>query len=114
MKQPKLPAKMGGSSKGQIGMSEPFAKPANEITPNIVDMQSMKNDIGEASGFQTSGYLDKKGTAYGEAAKFNMMPPGMDIANQETADIRSMPMKTITDSGYADDGGFANRDVGEI
>ena len=114
MKQPKMPAKMGGSNKGQIGPSESYAKPLHEVTRNIVDMESMKNDIGEASGFQTSGYIDKKGTPYGEAAKFNLMPPGMDIANQEVVDIRDMPMKSITDSGYEGDGGFAPRDVGEV
>lgn len=114
MKQPKMPAKMGGSNKGQIGMTEPFAKPEHEITPGIVDMQSLKQDIGEASGFQTSGYLDKKGTPYGEAAKFNMMPPGMELANQEVADIRMMPFKKITDSGYEGDGGFPSRDVSEM
>lgn len=114
MKQPKMPGMMGGSNKGQIGPSESFAHPANHMTPNIVDMESLKHDIGEASGFQTSGYLDKKGTPYGEGAKFNLMPPGMDIANQEVCDIRDMPMKTITESGYAGDGGFSRRDVKEV
>lgn len=113
MKQPKLPAKMTGRNTGQISEKAGFANPLNEITPNIVDMQSMKNDIGEASGFQTSGYLDKKGTPYGEGAKLNQMPPGMDIDNQENADIRSMQLKRITPAGYEGDGGFASRDVDE-
>jgi len=115
MKQPKMPGMMGGSYKGEIGPSkEGFAKPSSEMPHNIVDMESMKNDIGEASGFQTSGYLDKKGTPYGEGAKFNMMPPGMDITNQEVCDIRDMEFKTITESGYPGDGGFSHRDVKEV
>lgn len=111
MKQPKMPAKQGGHNTGQISEKSGFANPSNDITPNISDMQSMQNDIGEASGFQTSGYLNKKGTSYGEGAKLNQMPPGMDISNQDNADIRSMELKKITPSGYEGDGGFASRDV---
>lgn len=72
--------------------------------PNIVDMQSLHNDIGEKSGFQTDGYIDKKGTPYNEAARFNHMPPGMDIDNQDNADIRDMQMKTVVDTSYPGDG----------
>lgn len=48
----------------------------------------------------SSGYIDKKGAVYGEAAKLNQMPPGEDIENQQMADIRSMPMKTIVSGDY--------------
>lgn len=109
--KPNLPGKMGGKNAGQIGPSESFANPNQAITPNVKGMQSLKNDIGEKSGFQTDGYIDKKGTPYGEGAKFNQMPPGMDISNQEMTDIRDMPLKRLTKDGYEGDGGFASRDV---
>lgn len=51
------------------------------------------------------GAIDKKGTPQGEAARFNKMPPGMDITNQEVADIRDMPMRKLTDLSYPTDGG---------
>jgi len=82
----------------------------------IKDMQSLRDDIGEKSGFETrpSAYIDKKGTPQGENAMLNVMPPGMDISNQPTADIRDMPLKRITPAGYEGDGGFPNsRDVAE-
>lgn len=58
----------------------------------------------EMSGFQTSGYIDKKGTPSGEMAKFNVMPPGYDISNQPMADIRDMPMVKLVDTSYPGDG----------
>ncbi len=62
------------------------------------------NDIGENSGFQTDGYIDKKGTPHGEAAKFNFLPPGMDINDQENRDIRDMPLKKLVEESYDGDG----------
>lgn len=50
--------------------------------------------------------IDKKGTAYGESAIFNKMPPGMDISNQEHSVIREMPIKTVVNISYEGDGGF--------
>ncbi len=52
------------------------------------------------TGFQTGGYIDKKGTT---GTALNDMPPGMDITNQKNADINDMPMKTPTTSGYSGD-----------
>ena len=50
-----------------------------------------------------SGYLDKQGTPYGENARFNHMPPGMDISNQDMAEIHQMPIKFLLDpNGYGD------------
>lgn len=66
----------------------------------------MGTNADDKSGFQTDGYIDKKGTPEGPSATFNKMPPGMDISNQEIADIRDMPMKKITPEGYPGDGGF--------
>ena len=72
----------------------------------ITGMSGTKNDIGEKSGFEASGssYLVKKGTQFGEGAKLNIMPPGMDIDKQEMADIRPMPLKKVTSESYPGSG----------
>ena len=70
----------------------------------IVGMGGTHNDIGELSGFTTSGYLDKRDTPYGDSAHFNTMPPGMDISNQPIAEIHEMPMRTVVGMSYPGDG----------
>jgi len=49
---------------------------------DLSDLQSLQGEALDRPGFQTGGYINKKGTAYGEAAKFNYLPPGQDIDNQ--------------------------------
>lgn len=114
--KPSLPN--GGKAKyeGALeGTSQKFDNPRETHTSDIGDMASLHNDIGEKSGFQTTGYLVKKGTAYGEAAKFNFLPPGMDISNQETVDIRNMPLRKVVDISYPGDGWEpAPRDISEV
>lgn len=58
----------------------------------------------EKTGVKDSGYLTKKSTPSGMEAKFNKLPPGMNIEDQEVCDIRSMQMKTVTNLGYPGDG----------
>lgn len=58
----------------------------------------------DKSGVDNSSYIVKKGTPSGEGAKFNRLPPGQDITNQEVADIRDLPLKSVTASGYPGDG----------
>ena len=101
-----LPSGKGEKYMGQIGPNEPFAKPFQAVDSGLPGMNSTKADIGEKSGFEgaTSGYIVKKGTPYGEAAKFNLMPPGMDINDQTVRDIRDMPMKTVIAESYPGDG----------
>jgi len=48
----------------------------------------------EKAGVNNNGYLVKKGTPYGAEVFFNSLPPGMDITDQEMADIREETMKT--------------------
>lgn len=48
----------------------------------------------DKAGVKDSGYLTKKGTPSGMDAKFNRLPPGMNIEDQEVSDIRSEEMKT--------------------
>lgn len=58
----------------------------------------------EMVGIKDSGYLVKKEVPFGVTANFNSLPPGMDIEDQEVADIRKMPMKRITPAGFPGDG----------
>jgi len=70
----------------------------------ITGLAGIRADIGEKSGFETSGYLDKKGTSYGENAKFNYLPPGMEIDNQQIVEINAMPFKKVVEESYPGDG----------
>jgi len=106
-----------GKNEGQMkggAMPEGFANPESMVPGPIRGMEGLHNDIGEKSGFQTGGYIDKKGTPYGEAAKFNVMPPGMDICNQPVAEFNNMPMRKLTSESYPGDGWTpAPRDIPE-
>jgi len=55
-----------------------------------------------STGFQMSGYIDKQGTPSGESAKFNFLPPGQWIEDQENAAISELPMKKLLPLGYGD------------
>lgn len=101
---------------GQIAENAMFAKPMNMGAPaKIAGLDGLYNDIGEVSGFITDGYLDKSHTPYGEAAKFNFLPPGMDIDNQENAEINQMTMHSyMGGESYPGDGWMPKpRDVKE-
>lgn len=106
--KPKLPSGKGSKYTGEIkGEAQPgdrYAKPMEEHSDVIRGLGGTYDDIGEKSGFDDSGYLVKKGTPYGEQAKFNYLPPGMEIDNQENKDIRAMPFKELTDMSYPGDG----------
>ena len=96
--KPNLPAGKGTKYVGQIGHDTKFAKPFEDVDSGVMNMDGTHDDIGEKSGFQanTSSYIVKKGTVYGEAAKLNIMPPGMDINDQTLRDIRDMPLKVYS------------------
>lgn len=108
-------ANKGATNEGQIGHNQKFATPMNNGAPaEISGISGTHNDIGELSGFITDGYLDKNGMYYGEAAKFNFLPPGMDISNQENAEIHDMPMRKLVAESYPGDGWMPTpRDVQE-
>jgi len=80
---------------------------------SLVGMGGGGQNLGEKTGFVTDGYIDKKGTPYGEAAKFNKMPPGMDISNQDVAEINTMSLKRVVDMSYPGDGWGSEKDVPE-
>lgn len=46
----------------------------------------------ERVGIEDRGYLVKKGLDFGVNAMYNSLPPGMDIEDQENADIRKEDM----------------------
>lgn len=103
-------------NKGQVNdiAHETFAEPMQEVSAAIHGLGGLHNDIGESSGFITDGYLDKQGTPYGEAAKLNFLPPGMDINNQHNAEIHDMPLRKLTEESYPEDGWMPKpRDVKE-
>ena len=117
--KPKLPSakapKFEGAMKGKA-QSEKFDGPMEAVPTGIANIQSLHDDIGEKSGFDgdTANYIVKKGAPFGEAAKLNFLPPGMDIGNQENVDIRNMELKTITGTSYPGDGWEpAPRDIKE-
>jgi hypothetical protein len=106
-----LPASAKPSDQGQMkGNSQPdkFAIPFQEVDSGVMGMDTAHMDGDEMVGLigDTSKYIVKKGMAYGEAAKFNVLPPGMDINDQPYRDIRAMPLKQIVEQSYSGDGGF--------
>lgn len=107
------PGKNDGQMRGN-GQADKFADPLQEVSAIIGGLSGTHNDIGELSGFVTSGYLDKAGTPYGESAKFNFLPPGMDISNQENIEVHEMPLRKLTSESYPGDGWMpAPRDIPE-
>lgn len=86
-------------------MSEQYGK--------IPGMDSLKSEALDRPGFETSGYITKKGTPSGESAKFNYLPPGMDIDDQPMLDVKQMKLKKITTMGYEGDGWGSDRDIKE-
>lgn len=103
-----------GEMRGNGMKGDEFASPMQDYdTGGIKGMDSLKSESLDRPGFETSGYITKKGTPYGEGAKFNYLPPGMDITNQEITDQRNLQLKKITDMGYAGDGWGDTRDIPE-
>lgn len=63
--------------------------------PDVGVLPSSEKMTGnEMVGIKDAGYLTKKGTPSGLKAEFNYLPPGMDITDQENADIRPQTMTT--------------------
>jgi hypothetical protein len=115
--KPNLPSGKGQSDVGQVGEQAKYAKPFEPVDAGVGGgIDGTTNDIGEKSGFDadTSAYIVKKGMVYGEAAKLNIMPPGMDISDQPYRDIRDMPLKKYAGGvDFPGDGGFAQKDMNE-
>lgn len=61
-------------------------------------------EVLDKAGVNNAGYIVKKNTPYGVGAMFNTLPPGMDIEDQEIADIREEPYKQVTNKSYPGDG----------
>ena len=86
---------------------------AKSPSTDIVGMNSARGSDNEMVGFKTSGYIDKQDTPQGEGAKFNVMPPGMDITNQPTIEIYDMPLKKVVGMSYPGDGWGGERNIPE-
>jgi len=66
----------------------------------------------EMVGVRNNGYLVKKGLEFGVNAFYNTLGPGMDIEDQENADIRAMDM-VVYEGGISFPGdGWTNRSLG--
>jgi hypothetical protein len=81
-------------------------------------MNSSQSESLDHPGFTADGvHITKKGTPVTYGAQigyiFNKLPPGMDIANQDTTDQRSMDLKKVTMISYPGDGAFPVKDVPE-
>lgn len=98
-----MQAKNMGQMSGDGG-PDTFAVSSPPLPGKVEGIGGGSQDLGDRSGFKTSGYIDKKGTPYGEAAKFNFLPPGMEISDQEMIDMNPMPMKKVVDGSYPGDG----------
>jgi hypothetical protein len=60
----------------------------------------------DKAGINDSGFITKKGTPEGLDARFNYLPPGMNIEDQQNADIRDDGKVKIWSGGlsYPGDG----------
>jgi hypothetical protein len=66
----------------------------------------------EMVGVRNNGYLVKKGLEFGVNAFYNTLGPGMDIEDQENADIRAMDM-VVYEGGISFPGdGWTHRSLG--
>lgn len=72
----------------------------------VADVRTLPAVSGESldrAGIVNNGYLTKKGLDYGVTAFYNTLPPGMNIEDQENADIRVEPYKEVTNKSYPGD-----------
>jgi hypothetical protein len=77
--------------------------PSNNEADSLVAKSIGK--VLDRAGVNNNDYIVKKGVPFGVQALFNSLPPGMDIEDQENADIRKMEMETYSGGlGYPGDG----------
>ena len=88
-------------------------KSSGAPSTDVKGMTSKQAPNPDLVGFVTSGYIDKQDTPFGEAARFNHMPPGMDITNQAMTEQYTMPLKTLVGTSYPGDGWGSSKDVPE-
>ena len=74
------------------GMNSTEQETGNPPTKVLPSSEKMAGN--EMVGVKDSGYIDKKGTPSGLDARFNMLPPGMEIEDQKNADIREQRLST--------------------
>ena len=77
--------------------------PSNNEADSVVPKSVGK--VLDKAGVNNNDYIVKKGVPFGVQAQFNTLPPGMDIEDQENADIRKMELKNYGGGlGYPGDG----------
>lgn len=77
--------------------------PSNNEADSVVPRSVGK--VLDKAGVNNNDYIVKKGCPSGVQAMFNTLPPGMDIEDQENADIRKMETKMYGGGlGYPGDG----------
>lgn len=86
-------------SEKRHAMKSPSNNEADSLFPG-----AGSGEVLDKAGVMNSNYIVKKGTPYGVSAMFNTLPPGMDIEDQENADIREEPYKQLTNKSYPGDG----------
>lgn len=83
--------------------------------PDEGTFPNQSGEVLDRSGIKDSGYLDKKGTPYGQTVTpssisghiFNQLPPGDNIGEQMVSDVKrtdNMKTKYVTDLSYPGDG----------
>jgi hypothetical protein len=72
---------------GMSAEEQETGKPPEGVLPG-----SSKMVGNELVGIKDSGYIEKKGTPSGLDARFNFLPPGMEIEDQKNTDIRPQKM----------------------
>jgi hypothetical protein len=58
-----------------------------------VGFPNRKTETVDRAGINDRGYLDKNGTESGLSARFNFLPPGIDIENQNDSRQHDIPFK---------------------
>lgn len=86
-------------SKKRHAVKSPSDSEADSLFPG-----AGSGEVLDKAGVANSGYIVKKNTPYGVGAMFNTLPPGMDIEDQENADIREMTYHEVTNKSYPGDG----------
>lgn len=102
------------SANARAGKRHKMAPEATEYADEGV----LPNSGGESldkDGVKNTGYITKKGLEFGADAFYNVLPPGMNIEDQENIDSRKQPFYEYSGGlSYPMDGGFPGRESDEV
>lgn len=80
------------SANARAAKRHAMVSPSDSEADSVVPRSG--GEVLDKAGVNNNGYITKKGLVFGADAMYNTLPPGMDIEDQETADIREMPEKS--------------------